>query len=207
MAKGVLQIINQIQKRSYTVTSASRIATRYPSRASRDASTLVTKDLPTPPLPLHTPMTFFTLDFSCSGAMRDSCSDEPQEPPSVADGQEPFELQESQEPIFYSPRIILSGLTHARFTKSAASAFDAGTLETVLYDIQNRKANAPVAFVTLFRNFFPPLVDSQSAPPLHARPHPSSRATQLLVLRFSRNRSQLSLASKPEHGYARTRCP
>jgi hypothetical protein len=47
-------------------------------------------------------MTFFTLDFSCRGAMRDSGSEEPQEPPAEAVGQESLDLQESQEAIFFT---------------------------------------------------------------------------------------------------------
>ena len=42
------------------VTSASMMATDLPRRAWDTASRLVTLDLPTPPLPDTTPMTFFT---------------------------------------------------------------------------------------------------------------------------------------------------
>ena len=45
---------------------ASKIPTRKPSRASLAASIEVTKDLPTPPLPLQTPITFLTEDLSLS---------------------------------------------------------------------------------------------------------------------------------------------
>ena len=44
------------------VISASKIATLYPSLCVATASMDVTEDLPTPPLPDTTPITFFTLD-------------------------------------------------------------------------------------------------------------------------------------------------
>ena len=42
------------------VMSASRMAVRWPRRCMVTASWLVTMDLPTPPLPEMTPITFFT---------------------------------------------------------------------------------------------------------------------------------------------------
>ena len=43
--------------------SASSMAQLYPLRCSSEAIRLVTRDLPTPPLPLTTAITFFTLDW------------------------------------------------------------------------------------------------------------------------------------------------
>jgi hypothetical protein len=42
------------------VTSASKIATDFPSRRAFTASKEVTKDFPTPPFPETTAITFFT---------------------------------------------------------------------------------------------------------------------------------------------------
>ena len=46
--------------------SASRMAQLWPRRCISEAIRLVTRDLPTPPLPLTTAMTFFTLDSGFS---------------------------------------------------------------------------------------------------------------------------------------------
>ena len=45
------------------VISASKIPISKPSRRSPVASKLVTRDLPTPPLPLTTPITFLILEY------------------------------------------------------------------------------------------------------------------------------------------------
>ena len=52
------------------VTSASIIAVLYPSRALITAQSAVTVDLPTPPLPLTTPITFLILLFAFCSAKR-----------------------------------------------------------------------------------------------------------------------------------------
>ena len=52
------------------VMSASRTPTRFPFRAMATASMDVTVDLPTPPLPETTAMTFFTLALGFSSASR-----------------------------------------------------------------------------------------------------------------------------------------
>ena len=57
------------------VTSASSIAALSPLFAAADASIAETDDLPTPPLPLTTPMTFFMLPCSAfCGRERDAQS-------------------------------------------------------------------------------------------------------------------------------------
>ena len=53
------------------VMSASRIAARLPARAVALASRPVTRDLPTPPLPLTTPMTLRTSLPALAGASRE----------------------------------------------------------------------------------------------------------------------------------------
>ena len=58
--------------------SASRMPTRFPSRAMATASMEVTVDLPTPPLPDTTAMTFLTLDLGFSWASRLSALRSPQ---------------------------------------------------------------------------------------------------------------------------------
>ena len=50
------------------VTSASSMATLWPRLRSSTLIRLVTRDLPTPPLPLTTPMTFFTWLWAFAGA-------------------------------------------------------------------------------------------------------------------------------------------
>ncbi len=50
------------------VTSASRMPTVFPLRFAAIARRPVTSDLPTPPLPLTTPMTFFTFDSAFIGS-------------------------------------------------------------------------------------------------------------------------------------------
>ena len=55
------------------VTSASRMAVRWPRRCMVTANWLVTMDLPTPPLPETTAMTFFTCEFLLGSASRLSC--------------------------------------------------------------------------------------------------------------------------------------
>jgi len=52
------------------VISASRIAVLYPCFCICTAKREVTKDLPTPPLPLTTAMTCFTCVPSCGSAKR-----------------------------------------------------------------------------------------------------------------------------------------
>ena len=52
------------------VISASSTAVALPPRRMRVASRLVTRLLPTPPLPLTTPMTFFTRLPGLAGASR-----------------------------------------------------------------------------------------------------------------------------------------
>ena len=52
------------------VMSASKTPTRYPCRAMATASMDVTVDLPTPPLPDTTAITFFTLDLGFKDASR-----------------------------------------------------------------------------------------------------------------------------------------
>ena len=53
--------------------SASSTPTRLPFRAMATASIEVTVDLPTPPLPDTTAMTFFTVDLGFNCASRLSC--------------------------------------------------------------------------------------------------------------------------------------
>ena len=50
------------------VTSASRMPTVLPALFAAIARSPVTRDLPTPPLPLTTPMTFFTLEPAFIGS-------------------------------------------------------------------------------------------------------------------------------------------
>ena len=52
------------------VISASRIPTEYPCCTIIRARDAVTIDLPTPPLPLTTPITFFTCEYGFAGAFR-----------------------------------------------------------------------------------------------------------------------------------------
>ena len=52
------------------VTSASRIAVLYPRRCIAAARSDVTSDLPTPPFPLTTPITFFTFESSFCGTRK-----------------------------------------------------------------------------------------------------------------------------------------
>ena len=58
--------------------SASRMPTRFPSLAMATASMALTVDLPTPPLPETTAMTFFTLDLGLGCASRLSALRSPQ---------------------------------------------------------------------------------------------------------------------------------
>ena len=71
--------------------SASRTPTRLPFRDMATASMEVTVDLPTPPLPDTTAITFFTLAFSFSFARRLSAFRSPQ---SELEQEAQFPLQE-----------------------------------------------------------------------------------------------------------------
>ena len=64
------------------VISASRMAQLWPRRCISEAIRLVTRDLPTPPLPLTTAMTFFTEEPSCR-LLRKSSTREAQFSPQV----------------------------------------------------------------------------------------------------------------------------
>ena len=138
------------------VMSASSTPTRLPFRAMATASIEVTVDLPTPPLPDTTAMTFFTLAFGFSCASRLSALRSPQSELQL----EQFPLQELMNQLSLSLRFLrdlfISGMTpqivlYAVFPNLSIIALYSGISECHAWaashcSISSRRASSAVSF-------------------------------------------------------------